>query len=751
MSKSQKSVKTGASFIEKLYSHKTLISLAIVIAISAAAFYIRMLRVFKYGYMLDEADPFIAYYATNYMVQHGISSWYSLTQSNPAMQIFWYPWGRDLAYSDYPLFMMLAALTYPIGKLFGLSVMQWVVIQPPIAGALIALFSYLLVREVTGEMAGIISAFMAAVLPGMLDRTIAGFFVKLGMVQPLIVLAFLFLVLMFKEGELKRKIIYTIISGVLVGLVAWDWGGYQVVDLVIGTFLVFYPLAKEPEIREFYSIWLFTAVTLIVQLLSPPVGLMSIIKGSGLFIIGGGIAYTFSFLLLRYSKKIALLKKYSWRKIYSGFLVFLAVVAVIMLYFNFFDISGRAYYFIGLNTNNALVASVSEHQEMTLSGLISEVGLSFILTVFYIVYGLFQSRKQPLHMFFIVLAVYSIIMGFKASYLLMFVATSFSITGGIVVNLISDNLVKAFGLKELKVERKKKSQKVNRDSIGITIWSAALIVIVVIGFIQMSTTIAYAQTPPLILSGGIGMARENDAWIYTLDYIKNDTPANSVILTWWDYGYWIPVMTGRATVADGATINQTQIQLLATILTSDNISEIDNIAFNELRTPQNATYVLTFDVFEAYKQSSNTWVVGPYTSIYSGSEGLADIPKSIWMLRIADRVNLTGYSPYFAVTTIPYQGSYYPVIGPNWTNPLVQSTLIYKMMIDGVYMLNNTDIVAGTVNNLTGNVEFMDYATGNIIPYHPLDGLQPVKIITDSIYSNNTTNIFVAVFLYKLG
>ncbi|MEM3837231.1 MAG: STT3 domain-containing protein, partial [Fervidicoccaceae archaeon] len=168
MQKTKESSETKLSFLDKLYRRRKILGAIISILIAFLAFYIRIQRIFLYGYYLDEADPYFMYWGTNYLVEHGISSWYTLTASNNATHIFWYPWGRDITNTDYPFNMMLAALTYPIAKIFGLSVLQWSVLQPPIAGALIVLFSYLLAREIGGELAGIFSAFIAAVIPGTL-------------------------------------------------------------------------------------------------------------------------------------------------------------------------------------------------------------------------------------------------------------------------------------------------------------------------------------------------------------------------------------------------------------------------------------------------------------------------------------------------------------------------------------------------------------------------------------------------------
>lgn len=760
MSSSQKSrgtERTDLTLLEKIYKKRKALAAAIVAAIAIVAFYVRIQRIFLYGYYLDEADPYFMYWGTNYMVEHGISSWYSLTPSNNATKIFWYPWGRDIAHTDYPLNMMLTAITYPIAKLMGFTVLQWSVLQPPIAGALIVIFSYLIAREIGGELAGIFSAFIAAVIPGTLDRTNAGFYVKLGMVQPILLLGIYLFIKMLKARGFKWQMVLAVISGIAISLVAWSWGGYQIADLIIGVFIGLYPLVRDPRKTEAILLAIFLVTSLMIQSLSPTVSPLSLIKGAGLFLIGGYLLYLLAYGEMGLFSKLHIAKRgiATWKAAFIATIVAGGVLGLIALYFNFLNISGRAYYFIGIQTNNPLVASVSEHQELSFSMLIRLAGLGFILSWAYFVYGSFKLREDPVNLLFVILVPLLTYMALRASYLQMFTSTMFSVIGGMGVAPISRSFTKSLGIsvdtlnKGVK-ERKGKKQAPRRDEIGIILWSSAIAVLVIIGAFHLSTTIAQARTPPLILSGGLGLAVENKAWIYALDVIKNETSPNSVFMPWWDYGYWIPVMTGRATVADGATLNSTQISLLAKMLTATNESEAVNIALKDFRAPPNSSYIVVFDVFRAVQIANGTWDIGVYPSLYTGTEGLADIPKSIWMLRIGGRLNLTGYSPYFTVQTIPYQGQNYPLAGPNWTDPLVQRTLIYRMIVDAMYHMNDTQILRGSPIGIDGNITFVDLISGATVDDMPFSELQPFRIVVDPIYNTATDKVFVAVIMYEV-
>mmetsp|Transcript_41640 Transcript_41640/g.50670 ORF Transcript_41640/g.50670 Transcript_41640/m.50670 type:complete len:1014 (-) Transcript_41640:84-3125(-) len=51
-------------------------------------------------------------------------------------------------------------------------------------------------------------------------------------------------------------------------------------------------------------------------------------------------------------------------------------------------------------------------------------------------------------------------------------------------------------------------------------------------------------------------------------WLRHNTPQDSRILAWWDYGYQITAMSNRTTIADGNTWNHEHIALLGRILTS---------------------------------------------------------------------------------------------------------------------------------------------------------------------------------------
>jgi dolichyl-diphosphooligosaccharide--protein glycosyltransferase len=80
---------------------------------------------------------------------------------------------------------------------------------------------------------------------------------------------------------------------------------------------------------------------------------------------------------------------------------------------------------------------------------------------------------------------------------------------------------------------------------------------------QNSNWLSSADIPPSIANGGTGFRVKTNDWINALDWIASNTSSNSVVASWWDYGYWITTLSNRTSLADNATINQTRIATIA--------------------------------------------------------------------------------------------------------------------------------------------------------------------------------------------
>jgi asparagine N-glycosylation enzyme membrane subunit Stt3 len=59
-------------------------------------------------------------------------------------------------------------------------------------------------------------------------------------------------------------------------------------------------------------------------------------------------------------------------------------------------------------------------------------------------------------------------------------------------------------------------------------------------------------------------------WEETLTWMKTNLPGTSVVVSWWDYGYWITPIGNMTTVNDNGTINETRIGMTGMALMQTN-------------------------------------------------------------------------------------------------------------------------------------------------------------------------------------
>ena len=77
-----------------------------------------------------------------------------------------------------------------------------------------------------------------------------------------------------------------------------------------------------------------------------------------------------------------------------------------------------------------------------------------------------------------------------------------------------------------------------------------------------------AKPVPTIFSGASFYSIVTNDWTDALDWLKENTPEDAVIFSWWDYGYWIQTLGERITLADNSTISTVQIEKIARTLLS---------------------------------------------------------------------------------------------------------------------------------------------------------------------------------------
>jgi len=173
-----------------------------------------------------------------------------------------------------------------------------------------------------------------------------------------------------------------------------------------------------------------------------------------------------------------------------------------------------------------------------------------------------------------------------------------------------------------------------------------------------------------------------------LEWIKANVPENSVIATWWDYGYWISVNTRRNTTCDNATIDTKQIQRIARAFLSSEEEALK--IFREL----NVSYVVVYEPF-LRAQLPYLGIYVYYSPAYGGLGG--DLAKSYqmarWIGENPDKYLAVGYVDGFPVLV--------PADTPEACNATLYRMLFAKMPGRGFFIFEKL-LFGTTIQNYQG-------------------------------------------------
>jgi len=634
----------------------------------------------KYGFYLNEFDPYYDYYAAQHIVNLAQSQGlYAALFANPAncgptvytachnMQGYfywhdiqtWYPVGRDVAATSQGGLQVFGALTYLlVHNVFGISISlyDWLVILPVFLGSLTAVVFYFLVRKIAGDAAGLFAALMFAVSPPIIERGNLGWFKS----EPLAILLFvtasyLMLTVFDKERNTHSRIVRGLVGGLLIGYANTAWGGGDYFSAAFGLVFVVIPFLNLDIGGYTPAIISFTSATLFASAIFPRPGVAIVTNPVGLVLIGGTV-FT---LVAQWAKTWA--KPGEYRATLVKFLFGFGIAGLTLLSFGL--VGGLTLRYLTViapwaRTSNALVESVAEQAVPTGSDYFTSYA---IILCFGMAGALVAFRRKGIPM------IYALIFGLTGLYfsaafsrLLVYSSISLGLLGGIGFAELAYAIVKP-GTTPLV---KKKQIPTSRNELKV-VFSIAVIALIALpaGSFWIPNPIQCTYSGQLfcnnspadsgvsIVNGATIYSRSpfND-WIQTLQWVRTETPTNSIIISWWDYGYWFAVMGNRTTVVDNATLNSTRIAQVGQLLMSNvtqSAAMAKEMAYVPGCTPVNSTscyrpaYVAIFITGSVFPLTTST---GTTTSYYilqvpSGNgftAGGGDESKKQWFIRIGN-------------------------------------------------------------------------------------------------------------------
>ena len=718
------------------FQTKHLLVIAVLVLAFTAALIMRFYPV-KYGFYLNEFDPYFDYRATKFIIDNGLDAYWNWHDT-----MSWYPEGRDIARSSQSGLHITTAILYLVFG-GGSDLLDFTIVFPAVIGSLTVVAVFALVRVLGNTSAGLFSALLFAFSPSIIQRGNLGWFKS----EPLglffgICAAYLF-VSAIKHKEMKYAIPKAVAGGLILGLANASWGGIQYFSIPIALFFIALPFFRRDTTIPMYVAIAFTVFTLISAAPFPRPGISFVIGLPGIALIGGTIFLVAAHFLKKFSKPQVQLRN-------SAFLLITFVaVAIGILAAGFYVAPSFRYLnavFPFLSAQNPLVESVAEHFTPT----VADYFVDFSILIMFAGLGAWLAfrRRDDMSIFALLLGITGVYVSATFARLLVFASIGIIVLAGLGIYEVTRSImtyreattpsVSAPRPTAATREERRKIEFAGRGhpSSGRVARIAFAVVIVMMLSISMfyppnSSWLSSADIPPAIANGGTGFRIQSDDWTDAMKWIKQETEPNAVIASWWDYGYWITTLGNRTTLADNATLNQTRIERIAKMFMTDEQSGL------KIAQDLDADYILVYNVAQVrFLGTTNNTETGAQETlpIYTLGQG-GDESKKQWFMRIGGfdetrYIERDGFTPtpeFWNNTLLgklfPFEPLYYASFGPQGPTNVQQK---WQQGLVGLYSQH--------------------------IKYPANGGSdQPLQLVYSSPSFNNKENIMFGVFIYKVN
>ncbi|EPS67017.1 hypothetical protein M569_07758, partial [Genlisea aurea] len=624
----------GASWFLKSFKLKTkqqelLIRVSILCLVYVLAFIVRLFSVLRYESMIHEFDPYFNYRVTQFLINNGFYEFWNWFDSES-----WYPLGRIIGGTLYPGLMVTAALIYWTLRFlrFSVHIREVCVLTAPFFAANTTLVAYFFGKEIWDSGAGLVAAALIAICPGYISRSVAGSYDNEGVAIFALLLTF-----------------YLFIKAVNTGSLAWSlgsafgyfymvsaWGGYVFIINLIPLYVLVLLITGRYSMRLYvaYNCMYVLGVLLAMQIRF--VGFQHVQSGEHMAAMGTFfLMQVFYFLdwikyLLDDPKKF-----HAFLRIGVTSAVILGSVALGLGTASGYisPWTGRFYSLLDptyAKDHIPIIASVSEHQPTAWSSFMFDyhvlllffpAGLYFCFkrlsdaTIFIVMYGLTS-------MYFAGVMVRLILVATPAVCLISAVAVSATIKNlSQLVRAKSKSVSVGSGKGATSTKASSKVSGAMDQSLPFQRNGAAALLLGAFYLLSRYaihctwvTSEAYSS-PSIVLAarGPHGSRVIFDDYREAYFWLRQNTPPDAKVMSWWDYGYQITSMGNRTVIVDNNTWNNTHIATVGRAMAS-----YEDEAYAIMRS-LDVDYVLV--------------VFGGVTG-YSSD----DINKFLWMVRIGGGV-----------------------------------------------------------------------------------------------------------------
>ena len=512
----------------------------------------------NYGLELFEFDPFFNYRATEYILENGYDAY-----SHWVDEKSWHPFGRDISENSQVMLHVTTSIFY---QLFGFnsSLYTFTIIFPLIVGSLTGISVFAFVRVLGGTTAGLLAALMFSISTPIFTRGLIGWFKS----EPLgLFFAFLAMYL-FVSGIMNYRgtpsLIKLVLGGLFLALGLSSWGGILFFIIPIIMFYFILPFLKKENNSVILGIPVFSASLILYSLLFERTSDFTI------GYVGLVIAFSTGYVVL-----CEIIKKFSDKSnhIRNCFIVLISTIISVIGIFSSGLVNLPGFRYLNainpfLTSLDPLTDSVSEH--MTTSLETSYIFVSvFIIFAMIGIWFLFSRKTIDLkidnRIFALIISITAIYISSSFVRLEIFASVGLIILGSIGLTILFKKVFQSKVFPPTKI-----------------IFCSIIVILFLIPVTlpENKNWISWADFSPTIKNGGSFYSVNTDDWKHSMNWLKNNSSEDSIIASWWDYGYWITTLSDRTTIVDNATLIDWQIK---------------KMAYSLITTPENSWHILNSD------------------------------------------------------------------------------------------------------------------------------------------------------------
>ncbi len=692
----------------------------------------------------SEMDSYYNYRLTENFIDHGYFGDTIKDGTDWDLHSF-FPPGRSAEYP--PLIVWITVFFYKLANLFGeyplAVVCFW---TPAIIASLCVIPAYLFVRKLSNEYGGIAAGILVGVATFYFSHTYAGFFDTdmFNMVLPLMVVWF------FSESittnENRRKMLFAVYAAIAMFIFSLAWEGWwyifylvvfvAIVYMLISKYLFkadsFTSWAKQPDKKQ----WLLEQPIILPLLIFVVLGLFL------MFIYWGTSVFSSLLQPIAATKLQAATHGTSYPNVFisvgemqipdistvvrdvGGILPFISgILGLAMFYWKLRikKAKGKNKAKAPKKDRKPKRGRKSRRRKETKKEIIQEKNESPIITP--------EVRLNYLY-YAILFTVWIMITAYAFTKGVRFVeafSLPIALSAGIFVGFIADYL-------------KKHIQKPHYHAITM------VVIIAVVCYAPVSSAHTMAT---LVVPG------TDDAMVDSLSWVRDNSPANAVMTSWWDFGHLFAAKADRAVTFDGGSQNNARAYWVGKALFTSNedlsagilkmlatsgdegYSTLENYTGNTGKTVEIMDKILVVDRANALKILTSQYNLTKEQSEKVVKHTHPTNPNPSLFVTSMDMVGKAGWWSYFGSWNFDKENSTHYIYSIAQANASSENNSVKIMG-------QNNVTVHITGNNITGGLQISE---NQIAPPHRLIFFANGKAAVDTVINNQST--FSILVLYQ--